>query len=380
MENKCVEARRCLCLQTENERNSNLELYRILVMFLIVAHHYVVNSGLMDTMLENPLSSNSIFYFLFGAWGKTGINCFVLITGYFMCTKNITLRKFLKLYLWVVFYNIIITSIFVLSGYHCISWRSLLILFPVRTIHSGSFVSAFLVWWLFIPFLNVLINNLTRKKHLMLIVLTFIVFSIYPFAYKIFYIDLNPICWFSTLYIMASYIRKYPSNIPHESSARFWRRLSVVLILLGMFSIYSILILSTHLNKYLYPYYIISDSQQPLALFIAISTFMWFKNLRIKNSKIINTIAASSFGVLLIHANSDEMRQWLWKDTIDCVGHYAMDYYWLYAIGCVLVIYIICTIIDIIRIKTIEKPTLNITEKLCNKAYDRFIKKGFFNR
>lgn len=28
-------------------RRSNLELYRIIVMMLIVAHHFVVNSGLM---------------------------------------------------------------------------------------------------------------------------------------------------------------------------------------------------------------------------------------------------------------------------------------------------------------------------------------------
>ena len=30
-------------------RNSNLELFRILTMISIVAHHYVVNSGLMAT-------------------------------------------------------------------------------------------------------------------------------------------------------------------------------------------------------------------------------------------------------------------------------------------------------------------------------------------
>ena len=35
-------------------RRSNLELYRIIVMLLIVTHHYVVNSGLMDVMSENP--------------------------------------------------------------------------------------------------------------------------------------------------------------------------------------------------------------------------------------------------------------------------------------------------------------------------------------
>ena len=35
------------------QRNSNLELYRIIVMLLIVAHHYVVNSGMMEEMAKD---------------------------------------------------------------------------------------------------------------------------------------------------------------------------------------------------------------------------------------------------------------------------------------------------------------------------------------
>lgn len=66
-------------------RDSNFELYRIVAMLLIIAHHFVVNSGILDKAYEAPLSANSIFLFLFGAWGKTGINCFMMITGYFMC-------------------------------------------------------------------------------------------------------------------------------------------------------------------------------------------------------------------------------------------------------------------------------------------------------
>ena len=41
-------------------RNSNLELYRIIVMLLIVAHHYVVNSGVLDVMYQHPLSANML--------------------------------------------------------------------------------------------------------------------------------------------------------------------------------------------------------------------------------------------------------------------------------------------------------------------------------
>lgn len=66
-----------------------MELYRIIIMFLIVAHHYVVNSGLTALINEsNELTFNSIFLLLFGCWGKIGINCFVLITGYFMCKSH----------------------------------------------------------------------------------------------------------------------------------------------------------------------------------------------------------------------------------------------------------------------------------------------------
>lgn len=99
------------------QRDSNLELYRIIVMFLIVSHHFVVNSGVLEKMYENPLSVNSIFLFLFGAWGKTGINCFMMITGYFMCKSKITLEKYVKLLCEVIFYNVVIAFIFAITGY-----------------------------------------------------------------------------------------------------------------------------------------------------------------------------------------------------------------------------------------------------------------------
>ena len=93
------------------ERNSNLELYRIIVMLLIVAHHYVVNSGLPSIIDSYPYNADSVFYYLFGMWGKTGINCFVMITGWFMCKSRITLRKYLKLIFEVIFYNVVINAI-----------------------------------------------------------------------------------------------------------------------------------------------------------------------------------------------------------------------------------------------------------------------------
>ncbi|WP_410549080.1 acyltransferase family protein, partial [Bacteroides caecigallinarum] len=157
-------------------RNSNLELYRIMVMLLIVAHHYVVNSGLMEKMQDSPLSSQSIFFYLFGAWGKTGINCFVLITGYFMCKSQITSKKFFKLLFEVLFYNIVLYSIFILFGYEEFSIGTLENLIPARNIET-DFTSCFLIFYLCIPFLNILIHNLDKKKHLLLICLSLFIYT-----------------------------------------------------------------------------------------------------------------------------------------------------------------------------------------------------------
>lgn len=163
---------------SRKERNSNLELYRIIVMLLIVAHHYVVNSGLMPMMKEDPLHIQSIFLYLFGMWGKIGINCFVMITGYFMCKSHISLRKFMKLLLEVYFYNIVITGIFLLTGYVRPSFSTVFYaLVPIQGF-GVNFVACFMVFYLLIPFLNLLIQTMNSKLHLRLILLCLLVYSV----------------------------------------------------------------------------------------------------------------------------------------------------------------------------------------------------------
>ena len=51
-------------------RDSNFELFRIILMLLIVAHHYVVNSGLVQLYDFNHITGNMIFLQLFGFAGK----------------------------------------------------------------------------------------------------------------------------------------------------------------------------------------------------------------------------------------------------------------------------------------------------------------------
>lgn len=103
-------------------------------------------------------------------------------------------------------------------------------------------------------------------------------------------------------------------------------------------------------------FYFVADSNKILAVLTSISLFLFFKNLNIKYNKFINTVATSIFGVLLIHANSDAMREFLWKTVLNNVGAYNTNYLYIHAILSVVGVFIICTIIDQIRIKFIEQP------------------------
>lgn len=98
-------------------RQSNIEAFRIVCMLFIIAHHFVVHTGLVgEPMLSDPRNASSLFLSVLGMWGKTGINCFLMITGYFMCKKDISINKWYRLYLQILFYNFIISTLFIAGG------------------------------------------------------------------------------------------------------------------------------------------------------------------------------------------------------------------------------------------------------------------------
>ena len=346
-------------------RNSNLELFRIITMLIIVALHYVVNSGLMPVIWDNYPSTKSLFLLLFGWGGKTGINCFVLITGYFMCTSNISLRKFLKLFLAYYLYKVIFFSIFVLSGYADPTPKFVIkYLMPIRSVATG-FVSCYLVFFCFIPFLNILIKGMTKRQHQLLLGLCLLVFSVFPnILIKVSY---SYVSWFMVIYLIGSYLRLYPPQWSLNS-----KRVSVglaVSLALSCLSVWGGAQAFSMIGKNL-SYFFVADSNKPLAVVTAVFAFLFFKNLKLGYNKVINTIAASAFGVLLIHANSDTMRQWLWKDTLDNAGHFDGNIY-LHAIVSVLAVYAICTLIDFLRIQLLEKPFFKWFDKMQDKKGEK---------
>ncbi|MBD5226362.1 MAG: acyltransferase [Bacteroidales bacterium] len=330
-------------------------------MLLIVAHHYVVNSGLLQLLQDSPWSAASSLMLVFGGWGKTGINCFLLITGYFMCKSEMSWRKLLKLYLQIVFYAVIIYTIFCITGHERLSIAGVVKLFmPVKGITNSNFVSCFLLFYLFIPFLNIFLRAIDRKQHKYLTILLLVLYSLFGGIPGI-RMEFNYVSWFMALYIIAAYIRNY-GFLP-KVSYKSWGWIALALTVAGSASVVALeFIYKQNYTSHFLPYFLVADSNKFMSVAIAVSSFMFFKDLKIPHSRIINALGGATFGVLLIHANSDAMRRWLWQETVDCSGHFGESALLTlgYALVSVLVIFIVCAGIDWFRGRFLEPQYMRI--------------------
>lgn len=353
-------------LAFEKVRDSNIELYRIISMLLIIAHHYVVNSGLTteNYIFSNPTSAKSLFLLVLGAFGKTGINCFVLITGYFMCTSKISAKKIAKLFFEVMFYKYIINAIFWVTGYAPFTLKGFLkVLLPFTTV-AQNFTGTFLLFFLCIPFINVLIHNLTEKQHLRLIglmIIIYVLFGTVPFLS----VNMNYVSWYMVLFFTASYIRLYPRAL--FENTKFWGLTSAICVSLCCLSVVVCAFLSQSSGRNV-AYMFVADSNTLLAFLTGISSFMFFKNLKLKPSRFINTVSSTTFGILLIHTSGDAMRRWLWQDVLKNPDVFGTNWVYLHAVLSVVLVFVICFFIDYLRICFVEKPFFAFWDKHFEKA------------
>lgn len=97
----------------KKNRDSNIELLRIIAMCLIIFHHMALNTGIVDGYTVN---GNMIFGIIGGIGGKIGVVIFLLITGYFSINKNFSFKKVFILWLQIFCYSVGFMLVFRLTG------------------------------------------------------------------------------------------------------------------------------------------------------------------------------------------------------------------------------------------------------------------------
>lgn len=345
-------------ISNHSRRLSNFELMRIVLMLAIVAHHYVVNSGVSEFFAAD-YAANALFLQIWGMWGKAAINAFVLITGYFMCSSRLTWSKVFKLWFEVKLYRLAVFAVLAAAGCQEVTLRELfLALFGIAHGVGGGFASSFIVFYLLIPFLNRLFMELDGSllDRLLVLLLGIFVVTVTFFGSAAF----NEVGWYATLYLLAARIRLRPSRLTEDP------RLSGVFFLgsiaLSIATVVSLSLLGMHLiGNPGYAYWFMVDSSKLMAFLLGFSCFLFFKNLRVPYSPSINRVASTVFGVLLIHASSDVMREFLWVRILGIPGMYdsALPLLALHAALSMLGVFIACSLIDLARQVLVERPLMD---------------------
>lgn len=296
----------------KKQRESNIELLRIIMMIIIVGHHFIVNSGITEAININILKSScgikDYFALVFGWGGKTAINVFLLITGYFSCTQNFNLRKIINFCCEIMFYKVAIYFIFLFSGYeqfNIIDFGKMILSIPYG--FGKGFTSSYVALYFCTPFINKLIQSLDKKNFEKLIVVLLVIFT----GISTFFLNTSfeYLGWYTTVYLIGAYLRLYP--LSWFDNKKVVGGGMAISLLLSWLSVLFILFVSNKIGKFLPYFYFVSDSNKILAISTAIYTFLFAKQINIGCNKFINLLAASTFGVLMIHANSATMRKWL---------------------------------------------------------------------
>lgn len=342
-------------------RNSNLELLRIISMLLIVAHHYSVH-GFYRPDLYYSINKYIVDFLTVG--GKIGVNCFILISGYFMVNSKITIKKLLKLDGQVVFYSIGIIILFstILTPVEYISIKNIIkAIFPI-IFNQYWFVTNYIILMILSPWLNIFIKFISKEDYLKLICLLTFLWSFLLTLIPINTLGYSSLGWFILLYLIAGYIRKY-LNISLQSPKRHFK-IAVAGLLIYVLSviIFNIFGYTFNIKLFLLHSTYLARDNSILLLIISIELFIGFNCLKEWKNKFINIIATGALGVYLIHDNI-YLRTYLWKNIFNNESMYASSVLIFHAIFAILTIYTICTIIDLVRQKTIEKIYMYIVDK-----------------
>ena len=322
-------------------------------MLMIVLHHYCVNSGLTEVMVWNNITPNMILVQFMSIGGKVGVNIFFLISGYFMINKMSNLRKVIKLLFEILFYNIIIfLFLYYVEGVEYTKSDLLNCFIPVL-FSTNTFIASYLFVYLLSPMINKGIQVLTCKEFraLLIILLTF-----YSILGTFFLQNTwHYLGWGVTMYCFGAYIRLYGLKVS--------RKMAGVGIVACVAFIWAFQLICDFGAQYFLGerlwhkwMYMFTDANKMPVFAMAVFMFIWFNKIDIGHSRWVNTMAASCFGVLMIHANCWPMRHWLWGTVLDNVGFYSSAYLWLHMIFATSCIYCVCTLIDMLRIKYIENP------------------------
>ena len=353
----------------QSKRDSNIELLRIISMFLIICFHYAYKNNYQYTVLNmNTILVKSVWF-----WGELGVNIFMLITGYYLSKSKFSIKKFILVILEVLFYNMILCFIGEGVGYNIFE-KKLLLFCPI-ILNQYWFITVYLLIYILSPTYNILINNLDKRNYQKMILVTLLLWCIIPTIFGVFFnssenmLYYNRFIWLTIIYFIGAYIRKF--DIKCLKTKRISGITCLITYLIMVLTIIIIYAQGKVFDRIVFleiAYFWTPNNI--LMLILSISLFEFFIELKVKNNIVINKFATTTLAIYMLHDNF--ISNYIWKNIFYSHIHIYSNNFIIHMIMSAVIIFVVGAIIDWIR-QIIEKYTvkkildLPIWTKMYNK-------------
>lgn len=315
-------------------RNYGIDLLRMVSMFLVAVLHTLGQGGVIGVTPFGTADYAAVWFLETAAY--CSVNCYALISGYVCgvrpkgaapgrrpncaasgsavpvgrsnCAEpgstvpgrqpvRYKYGRFINLWLEVVFYTLGMTIIFAIVQPGSIGPMEISsALFPLLSRQYWYF-NAYFVLYLFMPFINRLIEVLDKKELQRLVVAILVGFSLLPtIANKDIFVTGKGYSglWIICLYIIGAYIKLYLTDI----KLKRWQSMGLYIGCVGVAWLWKIVDIG-QVRGLLIHY------TSPFIVFAAIFLLLFFRELHFKGTgrRMIAFLSPAAFGVYLIHVN-----------------------------------------------------------------------------
>ena len=316
-------------------------------MLMIVAHHLVVHNAV--GVMGMPFSAKRVsFELLFAGVGKLGVVCFFMISAWFLCQGEQTLRANLRR-VWLMERELLFWSV-ALYVYVKLAYPQLVpagfkwLAVQPLTLNMWWYATFYAVFLALLPFVQVGLKALGRQRHRNLCLLAAVmVLGLEGLHYRT-SLGLGTETIFILLYAMIAYYRWYMRPLSAwvggllvaVSAVAAW----VPAALFGRGGVPS------KLSQY--QLYLTGQWKLPV-IAMAFGLMLLFSAVHF-HSRAVNLVAGSTFGVYLI-SDHPLIRQLLWQRwfTLDGIYYYPDAWATLAGAGVVLLVFAACTGLDMLR-------------------------------
>ncbi|MDR1733581.1 MAG: acyltransferase [Oscillospiraceae bacterium] len=364
----------------KTQRDARFELLRLLCMFVIILDHFAIYSPRPETAI--PWYNDAFLDFI-TVGGKVGVNCFILLSGYFQCKSKPTLKKGFKVWFEMFFWALALHAGTLLAGlqeYQTADLKQAFFPFSMRT---WWFPTVYLTLYALTPVLNSALQHLPRRSNLACIGILYLMLNLMRAVKGSTgeFLFFHYILWFVCLYLAAGYLRLHtscgqsPAPAPDLSAKpKYYSRPGFWLLLFaaGWLMVFFQLTVTLNQPAIPFPWFLPLNLMSkymasPAIVLCSFSLFFAFACTKPIRSDAINRLATGAFGIYLIHEHP-AVRALLWGKWVNAARFMDKPWFALFAAAVFCGVFLACLLPEFARIRVIEKPVFCLINRIEHAA------------